>query len=324
MSKPSSRKGLSLRWLELFQVCARTGSLSETAKETGLSISTVSHHLRALEDHLGVELLNHARRPMVLTPKGHVFLRNIDVALQSIRKATAEAATGNLAEARYLRLGTIEDLDSDVTPALAVHLSQKMPDCDFLYHVASSHEILEMMRDRELDLGITTTPPERMRDLQDHPLLRDPFIVVLPAEAPPPLAEVVAGSTALPFLRFSNDLIIAGQIEAQLRRLGVSLPHRFECGSNQTLMAMVASGAGWTITTPLLFSRAKRFQSRLRAHPFPGKRFSRTLSLVTTPDCSRSVLELVNQKVRGALEDQVIRPMIETTPWLDGAFSLID
>ncbi|MBY4892753.1 LysR family transcriptional regulator [Rhodobacteraceae bacterium N5(2021)] len=325
MSKPSSRKGLSLRWLELFQVCARTGSLSEAAKETGLSISTVSHHLRALEDHLGVELFNHTRRPMVLTPKGQVFLRNIDVALQSIRKATAEAATGDLAEARYLRLGTIEDLDSDVTPALAVHLSRKMPDCDFLYHISTSHEILEMLRDRELDLGITTTPPERMRDLQDHPLLRDPFVVVLPAnEGAAPLAEVVAGKTTLPFLRFSNDLIIAGQIEAQLRRLGVSLPHKVECGSNQTLMAMVAAGAGWTITTPLLFSRAKRFQSRLRLHPFPGKRFSRTLSLVTTPDCARSVMELVNAEIRASLDAQVIRPLIEMTPWLEGAFALID
>lgn len=323
MSKPSSRKGLSLRWLELFQVCARTGSLSDAAKETGLSISTVSHHLRSLEDHLGIELFNHTRRPMVLTPKGHVFLRNIDVALHSIRKATAEAATGDLAEARYLRLGMIEDLDSDVTPALAVHLSQKMPDCDFLYHVSTSHKILEMLRDRELDLGITTTPPERMRDLQGHPLLRDPFIVVLPADTTLSVHDVVAGKTTLPFLRFSNDLIIAGQIEAQLRRLGVSLPHKFECGSNQTLMAMVAAGAGWAITTPLHFSRGKRFQGRVSLHPFPGKRFSRTLSLVTTPDCARSVLEMVDQRLRMSLEDEVIAPLVKVTPWLSDDFTLI-
>ncbi|WP_439124136.1 LysR family transcriptional regulator [Marivita sp.] len=324
MTKPSSRKGLSLNWLEIFQVCARHGSLREAAKETGLSISTVSHHLRSLEDHLGVELFNHARRPMVLTPKGHVFLRNIDVALQAIRKAKAEASAGDLAEARYLRLGTIEDLDSDVTPDLAVYLSRKMPDCDFLYHTASSHEIIEMLRDRELDLGIATTPPERLRDLQDQPLLRDPFVVVMPETITQPVPEIVAGHSGLPFLQFSSDLIIAGQIEAQLRRVGVALPHKFECGSNQTLMAMVAAGAGWTITTPLLFSRAKRFQPKLRMHPFPGKRFSRTLSLVTTPDCSRSILEIVNHKIREALEVQVIQPFVGSTPWLEDQFRLIE
>ena len=324
MPNPSARKGLSLRWLEIFQLCARNGSLRETARESGLSVSTVSHHLRSLEDHLGVALFNHARRPMVLTPKGHVFLRDIDIALRAIRKAKAEASAGDLAEASYLRLGTIEDLESDVIPDLAVHLSRRMPDCDFLYHTATSHEVIEMLRDRELDLGIATTPPDRLRDLQDKPLLRDPFIIVLPAGVEPSVSEVLKEGFRLPLLQFSSDLIIARQIEAQLRRVGLSLPHKFECGSNQTLMAMVAAGAGWTITTALLFSRAKRFQPKLRMLPFPGKRFSRTLSLITTPDCSRSVLEIVNGRIRSALETQVIRPLVETAPWLENQFRLVD
>lgn len=324
MSKLPARKGLSLKWLEVFQVCARNGSLRETARDTGLSISTVSHHLHSLESHLGVALFNHQRRPMVLTPKGHVFLRNIDIALRAIRKAKAEASAGDIAEASYLRLGTIEDLDSDVMPELAVHLSRRMPECDFLYHTASSHEIIEMLRDRELDLGVATTPPERLRDLQDQPLLRDPFVVVVPATAQQSVPEIVAGRSELPFLQFSSSLIIAGQIEAQLRRVGVSLPHKFECASNQTMMAMVAAGAGWTITTPLLFSRAKRFQPKLRLHPFPGKRFARTLSLITTPDCSRSVLTLVDARLREALESQVIRPFGPSAPWLGDQFRLIE
>jgi DNA-binding transcriptional LysR family regulator len=324
MPNPSARKGLNLRWLEIFQICARNGSLSETANEAGLSISTVSHHLHSLESHLGVALFNHARRPMVLTPKGHVFLRDIDIALQAIRKAKAEASAGELAEASYLRLGTIEDLESDVIPDLAVHLSQRMPDCDFLYHTATSHEVIGMLRDRELDLGIATPPPDCLRDLQDKPLLRDPFIIVLPAGAEPSVSEVLKEGFRLPLLQFSSELIIARQIEAQLRRVGLSLPNKFECGSNQTLMAMVAAGAGWTITTALLFSRAKRFQPKLRMLPFPGKRFSRTLSLITTPDCSRSVLDIVNGRIRSALETQVIRPLVETAPWLENQFRLVD
>lgn len=323
MPNPSARKALNLRWLEIFQLCARNGSLRQTADETGLSISTVSHHLRSLEDHLGVALFNHARRPMVLTPKGHVFLRDIDIALRTIRKAKAEASAGDLAEASYLRLGTIEDLESDVIPDLAVHLSRRMPDCDFLYHTATSREIIDMLRDRELDLGIATAPSDRLRDLQDRPLLRDPFVIVLPAGVEPSVSEVLKEGFSLPFLQFSSDLIIARQIEAQLRRVGLSLPHKFECGSNQTLMAMVAAGAGWTITTPLLFSRAKRFRPQLRMQPFPGKRFARTLSLITTPDCSRSVLEIVNGRIRRALDAQVIRPLVETAPWLESQFRLV-
>lgn len=324
MATPSSNKELSLKWLELFQTYARTHSLQATAEETGLSISTVSHHLRNLEEHLGVALFDHARRPMVLTPKGRNFLRNITQAMQTIRKATAEASAGNIADASYLRIGTIEDLDSDVTPDLAVYLSQKMPECNFLYHTGTSHEIIKMLRHRELDLGIVTTPLRSADDLIDWPLLRDPFVAVLPVGADSSLPDVVAGQTKLPFLQFSSDLIIAAQIEAQLRRLGVQLPNKFECGNNQTLMAMVAAGAGWTITTPLLFARARRFQPKLKMHPFPGKSFGRTLSLFTSPDCAQSVIDLVNYKVRSALNRQVIPDTHRTIPWLKDQFFLIE
>ncbi|MGC1495032.1 MAG: LysR family transcriptional regulator [Sulfitobacter sp.] len=324
MATQPSNKELSLKWLELFQTYARTHSLQATAEEAGLSISTVSHHLRNLEEHLGVALFDHARRPMVMTPTGRNFLRNITQAMQAIRKATAEASAGNVADASYLRVGTIEDLDSDVTPQLAVYLSQKMPVCKFLYHTDTSHEIIKMLRHRELDLGIVTTPLKPLTDLLDWPLLRDPFVAVLPTAADSSLPDIVAGKTKLPFLQFSSDLIIAGQIEAQLRRLGVQLPNKFECGNNQTLMAMVAAGAGWTITTPLLFARARRFQPKLRMHPFPGKNFGRTLSLIASPDCAQSVIDLVNYKVRSELNQQVILDTHLMIPWLKDQFTLVE
>lgn len=317
------QKDLSLKALELFQICARQGSLQSAATETGLSVSTVSHHLRGLEAHLGVALFNHTRRPMVLTPKGRVFLRNIDGALQAIRKAKAEAMAGDIAEASHLRLGAIEDFDSDIIPELAVFLSREMPRCEFTYQTDSSHAIIDMLRNRQIDLGVTTSPLERVRDLQDRPLLRDPFVVVLPAEKGPSLAAVIEGKADLPFLRFSANLIIARQIESQLKRIGLSLPQGFECGSSQTLMAMVAAGAGWTITTPLLFSRAKRFQPGLRMHRFPGKAFARTLAIVSTPDCSRAILDLVEAQMRTLISKHAITPFHKTAPWLKDSLVLI-
>ena len=321
--RQSARQDLSLKWLELFQICARKGSLRAASEESGLTISTISHHIRKLEDHLGVDLFNHSRRPMVLTPKGRVFLRNIDDALLSIRKAKAEASAGNISEASYLRLGTIEDFDSDITPELAVFLSEAMPSCDFVYLTDSSHAVIEMLRNRQLDLGITATPGEKLGELQDRPLLRDPFVVVLPRHCEQSLSDIVENRTNLPFLRFSSNLMIARQIESQLRRIGVKSPHAFECSNSQTLMAMVAAGAGWTITTPLLFSRAKRFQPRLKMHRFPGKRFARTLALVATPDCSRSMIELVDNKIRGLIDDHAISPTHRSTPWLADSFMLL-
>ena len=324
MSRTKSARDISLKSLELFQVCAKEGSLQAAAREAGLTVSTVSHHLRSLEDHLGVELFNHARRPMVLTPKGQVFSRQIEEALRTIRKAKAEASAGSVADASFLRIGAIEDFVSDIVPHLAVSLSGVMPNCDFVYHTGVSHDLINMLRNRQLDLGICTAPGETMSDLQERPLLRDPFIVVLPRLAPQSLSDIMEGTTKLPFLRFCSNLMIARQIDAQLRRLGVSSPHRFECSNNQTLMAMVAANAGWTITTPLLFSRAKRFHNDLRMHRFPGKSFARRLALMTTPDCSRSVIELVDSKVRALILHHAIEPLHASEPWLADSFRLLE
>lgn len=59
-------------------------------------------------------------------------------------------------------------------------------------------------------------------------------------------------------------------------------------------------------------------------HKFPGKSFARTLSLVATPDCSRSVLELVDSKMRNLIRDHAIAAQHQQNPWLRDSFTLVD
>lgn len=324
MPRRSARQELNLKSLEVFQACAREGSLQAATEQTGLSVSTISHHIRSLEEALGVALFNHARRPMTLTPKGRAFLRNIDVALVALRKARAEASAGTVTEAGHLRIGAIEEMDSDITPDLAVYLNTHMPRCELSFSTNTSRAILDMLGRHELDLGITTAPTERLRDLRETPLLKDPFVIAAPAQSDIAASGFLKETCALPFLHFSQDLIIARQIEAQLRRIGLSLPLRFESDNNQTLMAMVAAGAGWTITTPMLFSRARQFHAKLRIHPFPGRKFARNLSLLSTPDCAHSVLQLVDRRLRALITEHAITPLCVDASWLKNDFALID
>ncbi len=323
MSNSSLRKETSLKGLELFQLVAQKGSLQAVAQESGLSISTISHHLKNLEDSIGVELFNHNRRPLVLTPTGKAFLRNIDGALLAIRKAKAEASAGNLSEASLLRLATIEDFDSDILPDLAVFLSSHMPKCDFSFRSGDSHLIIEMLRNRQLDLGVTTALTERTNDLNETLLLRDPFVVALPLDQEHQIDDILKGSSTLPLIRYAPDQIVGRQIAGQLKRVGYAFPSRFECSNNQTQLAMVAAGAGWAITTPLLYARAKRFHGQLRLQPFPGKSFSRKLAVYSTPDCSTNVHDLVSAKLRRLIDLKVVRPFLKDVPWLAESFALL-
>lgn len=317
------RSDLSLKWLDVFQRVARTGSVQAVATQTGLSISTVSHHLRSLEDQMGVALLDHSRRPMTLTPSGAVFLKHIDEALKLITKARAEVTLGNMGEARHLNLGLIEDFDSDIGPELAVYLAAGMSKCDFSHHTRFSHEIIDMLHRDKLDIGIASRPTEGSGDLQEFPMLRDPFVLALPASSTVTPLDCLSEQASLPLLRYASGQHISVLIEAQLRRLKIELPNRFEVESNQTMMAMIAAGFGWAVTTPTCFFRARRFHGQIKLHPFPNKSFARTVSLFATQTCSSEVTQTINSTMRGLVERHLIDPAHEAMPWLRDSFQLL-
>ncbi|NGQ93278.1 LysR family transcriptional regulator [Rhodobacter sp. HX-7-19] len=323
MAKHATRKDFSLKALELFRICATKGSLQDAADEAGISVSTVSHHLSSLEDNLGVKLFDHSRRPLLVTPTGRAFLRKIEVALHDIRIAKAEASAGSIENASYLRIGVIEDFDSYIAPNLAMYMSSIMPHCDFSYHTDWSHSIIKMLRNRELDLGVLAYSSENMFDLLDHPFLRDPFLVITPKDTMD-VVGLMHGRSKLPLLRFTSNLFVRRQIESQLRRLNISLPNHFECANGNTLMAMVAAGSGWSITTALHYSHGKQFQDKVQVHRFPGKSFARILSVVSTPDCARSVVAQVRMKMNELLEESTLPAIHDQLPWLKDSFTLIE
>jgi len=318
------RSSLSLKSLEVFCEIAKSGHVQVVARDTGLSISTVSHHLKKLDETLGVKLLDHSKRPMALTPEGHAFLTYVTEALTLLRKAEGEALSGRLSDVRSLRLALIEDFDSHIAPDLAAHLARAMPKCRFVHLTRPSHEILELLQNRSIDIGIATEPQFEGEGLIEYPLLRDPFIVALPAAAGHDATPFLDGRSALPFLRYSDSQIIGTQITSHLRRLRIDLPKRFQFESNQSLLGMVADEAGWAITTPTNVMRASQFADRINLVAFPGKEFARTISLFAQDGFAPATTSLIWKSARALIERHTIQPALETWPWLNGKLCLLN
>lgn len=318
------RSSLSLKSLEIFAELARCGHVQTVARNGGLSISTVSHHLKRLEDTLGVSLVDHNRRPLVLTSEGRVFLDYVDKALTLLRTAETEALTGRLSDVRSLRLALIEDFDSQIAPELATSLARDMPGCAFNHLTRPSHEILNLLPGRAVDVGVATRPQDIPTGLVAYPLLRDPYVVAMPRGCGFEPADCLTGKTGLPLLRYSTDQIIGTQIASHLRRLRIYLPIRFQFESNQSLMGMVADGAGWAITTPTNYLRARRFRDRVRLAPFPGKAFARHIALFTRQEFSPATTALVWTSMRSLIAAHVLEPVLTDMPWLTSGFTLLD
>ncbi|WP_170362997.1 LysR family transcriptional regulator [Ruegeria arenilitoris] len=315
-------KGLTLRGLEVFEALARTGSVAQAAEITGLSQPSVSQQLRNLENALGTDLVDHGRRPMRLTQAGRSFLARAESVLAELQMAQSELSVMDLGHLSTLSIGLIDDFDNDLTPRLATLLADSLTRSKFKLITLPSLEIFEALASQRLHLAVSAHSGEVLEGVVEYPLVQDPFILVAP-KGGVPNGGVEAALQTLPFLRYAREQLISRQIESHLARQQLQFEERFEIGSHLALMAMVARGLGWAITTPLGYMRAARFHEGMDVYPAPFGEFSRTISLFTRSDWSDQVPREVAGMTRRLMQSQMIEPALSRLPWLSGQLKVI-
>ncbi|WP_170426628.1 LysR family transcriptional regulator [Ruegeria arenilitoris] len=309
-------KGVTLRGLEVFEALARTGSVAQAAEITGLSQPSVSQQLRNLEKAIGTDLVDHGRRPMRLTQAGRSFLARAQAVLAELQMAQSELTVMELGHLATLSVGLIDDFDNDLTPRLATLLAESLTRSKFKLITLPSLDLFEELEAQRLQLVVSAHSGEVLENVVEYPLVRDPFILVTPKGAENAMQD-------LPFLRYAREQLISRQIEAHLARHQLNFEERFEIGSHLALMAMVARGLGWAITTPLGYMRAARFHDAIEAHPAPIGDVSRTISLFTRTDWSDQVPQEVAGMMRRLMGSQIVDPALAQLPWLNNRLKLM-
>lgn len=316
-------KGVTLRGIEVFVALASTGSVGQAAALTGLSLPAVSQQLRNLETALGADLVDHAKRPMQLTSAGRSFLVRAERALAELREAQSELTVMDLSHLDQLGIGLIDDFDNDLTPRLATILAESLTGSRLKLVTAPSHEILDRLVAGELQLAVSAGTGAESGDLTVLPLVHDPFILTVPRGTAPPGTDIVAALADLPFLRYAREQLISRQIDTALTEAGLTFESRFEIGSNPALMAMVARGVGWAITTPLGYMRAERFHAEMDVHPLPFGPAARTIALYAGADWAARVPLEIAAAVRALVQSQIVDPALARLPWLAGEFRVL-
>lgn len=90
--------------IEVFVKVAELKSFTAAAAALGLSRTLVSDRVRALEDALGVRLLQRTTRRVALTEPGAAFLERVRVGLAVLEEASAEAASLSVEPRGVLRV----------------------------------------------------------------------------------------------------------------------------------------------------------------------------------------------------------------------------
>jgi DNA-binding transcriptional LysR family regulator len=76
-----------LRDLDIFVAVARAKNFRRAARDQRISVSSMSQRLRALEERLGVRLLNRTTRSVALTEAGELLMARVEPAIGDVREA---------------------------------------------------------------------------------------------------------------------------------------------------------------------------------------------------------------------------------------------
>jgi DNA-binding transcriptional LysR family regulator len=247
--------GLDLRHLVALKAIADEGSFRKAAESLGYTQSAISQQIATLERIVGLRLIERpgGPRPISLTEAGRILLRHADAIQARLLAAKADMKALEAGDAGRLRIGTFQSVGTRVLPTLLRRFSETHPHVEIvLRESVDESELLNLVERGELDLTFWTLPMAA-GPYEAVELLRDPYVLVVPAGSPlaslkraPTLKEI----SLQPLIGF-NRCSAMEQVEAQLAASGRTPNVVFRSDNNGTVQGLVGAGVGVSVS-PLL------------------------------------------------------------------------
>ena len=242
--EPDSWLGVEIRHFAALQAVASRGSFGRAAQQLGYTQSAVSQQIATLERIVGEKLVERPGGPRAvsLTEAGHLLLRHAESIVARLQAAQADLHALRAGEAGTLRVGTFQSVGARLLPEIMRRYGAQWPAVDVVLEELDDEDIVGALERGELDIGFVLLPVGDA-PLETIELLRDPYVLVVPAGSPhasgpaPTLREIGAE----PLVGFRSDRSIE-PVEAAMN--GVGLEPRFTLRSNDngTVQGLVGAG----------------------------------------------------------------------------------
>jgi DNA-binding transcriptional LysR family regulator len=143
------------RWteIELFVQVAETGSMSRAAEALNLSNASASRHLAALEERLGVRLVERNTRRLYLTETGQEFFQRAKGILGDLRDAESTVNAAALNPTGVLRVTSSLSFAMHHIAPLLREFTDRYP--NVTVHVEAANRYLDII-DNNIDVAVRT------------------------------------------------------------------------------------------------------------------------------------------------------------------------
>lgn len=171
-----------IRHLWLFLAVVEEKHFGRAAKRLGMSQPPLTEQIQALEQGLGVRLLDRDRRGVRLTPAGAAILpaiRKFAEQLERLELAVREAIAG---QTGTLTIGAINSAMLEDLPPLVERLKEAYPELTVAVKEIDSVEAVPLLEAGDIDLAFARLEGELGPTIQSLPVAQDRLAVALPRD----------------------------------------------------------------------------------------------------------------------------------------------
>ena len=231
--------------LSLFNLVARSGSISQGAELAMLAVGAASKRITDLETAFGVPLLERHSRGVKLTPAGQALHTHVQRLLGDVDQMSADLSDHARGLLGVVRLWANTSAITQFLPADLASFAQLQPGIRIELHEADSHEVVMAVLDGRADLGLFADRTPAL-GLQTQTYRRDRLVLVVPQAHPLAKRKKLAFAEAVDydFVSLTQATSLAQRLALESSQLGKPLRIRIHVRSFDAMCQMVAAGLG--------------------------------------------------------------------------------
>ena len=291
---------MELRQLRYMIAVSEAATFVKAAERLNLAQPALSRQIQVLEKELGAPLFVRGRRAVTLTPAGVVCLGKARSIVRRMREAVARAGMANVGRVGPFSLYASQWATwSGFAAKLVAYLNWMEPDIVLSLEEAGPGGHWGGLRSGKAELAIATKPPPEFTDLESSPLLEDVVNTAVLS-----MDHRLAGRDSIrlddlkdePFLIYDDSTVNYRDhdLDDALDKAGVTPTNRRVVSSPEALMAMVASGMGWSIHRRLLHGKIPN----VATVPIEGFALPFPVTLVKHKGDNRPIVKTVERRIR--------------------------
>uniref|UniRef100_A0A7C4S4X0 LysR family transcriptional regulator n=1 Tax=Geoglobus ahangari TaxID=113653 RepID=A0A7C4S4X0_9EURY len=247
-------------FLKTFLTVAKTGSFKKAAKELGISVSSVSFQINAVEEFYGATLLKRGVDGVKLTDEGKIALKNIESVLSSLEEAKKLIA--NIGGGKIVIASGMVGIN--VVFNIQTLLKAKYPEVDVRVELRGAHECVRGVMRGDYDFAIVGDILEEHLNsdrLYVEEIGMDKLVLIVPPNHPLADKEIVMLRDVMeyPVISLTDYYGITTSLKKALKSSGVSFDDLNVAYVVEDLFSQinsVSNGLGVAITSYIAVCKA--------------------------------------------------------------------